>query len=244
MIERESKMTFWQRFCVGIVAAVMVLSTVALFAGLVLSNQNQEKDLVTETEERARLTELLDAYYAEVDGQAAVLSEQYFTDFKKHRLEVKAYNAANAEAMAEIKVRDLKVGKGKEITQEIMDAYEMEFYEDETTLPPYSAYYIGWLADGTVFDSSFNEDETGLNFPLAGGTGYIAGWLEGVIGMRIGGVREVTIPSLKGYGTVDQGVIPPNSPLKFIIMLVDPRATPEPGDELIELYAKYAGIQG
>jgi hypothetical protein len=42
-----------------------------------------------------------------------------------------------------------------------------------------------------------------------------------------------------GYGALDLDIIPANSPLKFIIMLIDPVEIPEPSEELVELYAKY-----
>ncbi len=49
----------------------------------------------------------------------------------------------------------------------------------------------------------------------------IPGWAEGVIGMRVGGVREITIPSDLAYK--DQGSgndIPPNTPIKFIVYVI------------------------
>ena len=53
-------------------------------------------------------------------------------------------------------------------------------------------------------------------------TNLIEGWKSGVEGMKIGGVREITIPSELGYGDTEMGDIPKNSVLKFVIVALDP----------------------
>ena len=67
----------------------------------------------------------------------------------------------------------------------------------------------------------------------------IEGWKEGLIGMRIGGVRELAIPSSKAYGEKGQGdKIPANTPLKFVVMAIDkPAEIPEP--EIPPILEKY-----
>lgn len=81
------------------------------------------------------------------------------------------------------------------------------------------AHYHGTLkADGKKFDSSFERGEP-IAFPLSG---VIAGWQKGVPGMKVGGIRRLTIPSAMGYGERGAGAdIPPNSDLVFVIQLVD-----------------------
>jgi FKBP-type peptidyl-prolyl cis-trans isomerase FkpA len=82
-----------------------------------------------------------------------------------------------------------------------------------------SVHYTGWLTDGTQFDSSKDRKD-----PFAFGLGQrqvIAGWDEGVQGMKIGGKRKLTIPPQLGYGARGAGgVIPPNATLVFEVELL------------------------
>lgn len=80
--------------------------------------------------------------------------------------------------------------------------------------------YEGFLEDGTMFDSSI---ERGQPFSFQVGLGnVIQGWDEGLIGMNVGGKRELTIPPELAYGEAGAGeVIPPNATLVFNVELVD-----------------------
>lgn len=81
-----------------------------------------------------------------------------------------------------LKIEDLKVGTGEAVKS-----------GDHVVM-----HYTGWLTDGKKFDSSVDRDEP---FETPIGVGYvIKGWDEGVVGMKVGGKRKLTIPSEMGYG--------------------------------------------
>jgi peptidylprolyl isomerase len=88
-----------------------------------------------------------------------------------------------------------------------------------------TVHYTGALDDGSEFDSS--EGGTPFAF-LLGATQVIAGWDEGVAGMKLGGERRLIVPPELGYGERGfSGVIPPNATLTFDIRLLAISAPPE-----------------
>lgn len=108
-----------------------------------------------------------------------------------------------SNSVTSLKIEDTKVGTGAEAT------------------PGRSVkvHYTGTLLDGHKFDSSRDRNEP-FEFRL-GAREVIPGWDEGVKGMRVGGQRQLTIPSSMAYGT--RGAppdIPPNAALKFDIELL------------------------
>ena len=86
-----------------------------------------------------------------------------------------------------------------------------------------SVHYVGVAhSTGEEFDASYNRG-TPLEFPLGAGR-VIAGWDQGVQGMRVGGRRQLVIPPHLGYGDRGAGgVIKPGETLIFVVDLVDVR---------------------
>lgn len=103
-----------------------------------------------------------------------------------------------------LKYEELTVGDGAEATAGRM----------------VTVHYTGWLTDGQKFDSSKDRNDP-FAFVLGGGM-VIKGWDEGVQGMKVGGVRRLTIPPQLGYGVRGAGgVIPPNATLIFEVELLE-----------------------
>ena len=117
-----------------------------------------------------------------------------------------ADSAAETTTPSGLKYIDLEVGQGPEAKA------------GQTV----NVHYTGWLENGTKFDSSHDRRQP-FSFALGAGQ-VIRGWDEGVVGMKIGGKRRLTIPSNLGYGARGAGgVIPPNAILIFEVELLGVR---------------------
>ena len=81
-----------------------------------------------------------------------------------------------------------------------------------------SVHYTGWLLNGKKFDSSVDRNEK-FEFDL-GQQMVIEGWDKGIVGMKVGSKRKLTIPSDMAYGPMGFGsVIPPEATLIFEVEL-------------------------
>ena len=104
----------------------------------------------------------------------------------------------------ELQIIDLHRGEGKTVVKGAL----------------ITTQYTGWLADGTVFDSSHDR---GKPFQCVIGTGrVIKGWDIGLMGMQVGGKRRLQVPAHLAYGERNMGAhIKPNSDLTFEIELLE-----------------------
>ena len=100
-------------------------------------------------------------------------------------------------------LQDLTVGQGKTVEK------------TDTVV----VHYVGFLANGSKFDDS---KARGAPFEVALGQGLlIRGFEEGVLGMKVGGVRRITVPPELGYGNQAVGPIPANSTLVFEVEVIE-----------------------
>lgn len=207
-----------QRTGIWIIAIVLTVGTLAGFIAMILAPQNQKADSDRLQKVYAEYQAATEEYQKKVQAQADELSVKYYGEFVKYKDIPAAFEAKDVKKVA---TQDLVVGTGEEI-------------KEGTT---YSAYYIGWNPKGKVFDQSIDGEK--LKAPIEGGN-LITGWNEGVIGMKVGGVRELTIPSDKAYGETGSGEdIPANTPIKFIVMIIPKPETikqPEVPQEILQSY--------
>jgi len=120
---------------------------------------------------------------------------------------------SSSESVSALVKKDVKVGDGAEAARGDM----------------ISVHYTGWLYDqsathqkGKKFDSSRDRGQP-FGFKLGAGR-VIDGWDQGVVGMKVGGQRTLTIPSSLGYGARGAGgKIPPNATLVFDVELLNIR---------------------
>ena len=98
----------------------------------------------------------------------------------------------------------MKIGTGKELTSDDSE---------------YLAYYVGWCADESIFDSSYDDNTNPTAFAkiLDASLGMIEGWTLGVEGMKLEGIREITVPGELAYGDQMEICGGTNKPLKFIV---------------------------
>lgn len=121
---------------------------------------------------------------------------------EKAAAEAEKAKVEEANVLNKLKIEDLKVGSGAEAKNGDM----------------VSVNYLGTLEDGKKFDSSYDRGEP-FEFKLGAGQ-VIRGWELGLLGMKVGGKRVLTIPPELGYGAQGAGPIPSNATLKFTVELV------------------------
>ncbi|MBR3052117.1 FKBP-type peptidyl-prolyl cis-trans isomerase [Candidatus Saccharibacteria bacterium] len=204
MEEKELKTSTKQRVVIIIIAVIMLASIIAGYAAIVIngSNSSSASDSGISAEKKAE-------YETAYEEQKEKFKEATKSDYEKfiaYKSEIKAYNEESANEGG-VKVKELEAGTGAEVA------------EDGSN---YLAYYVGWCADASIFDASFDDkdDPTGFAKALNPSLGMIEGWTEGVKGMKIGGVRRITIPGELAYGESMEICGGKNKPLRFLVMAV------------------------
>ena len=217
MEEKELKTSPKQRFFIILIAVVMLGSIIASYAAIVINGgKTSSTDGSTSTISEEKVMAYEEAYKNKL-SELANLTEDDFNKFIQYKSRVVAYNETSANSGG-VETVDLLVGNGRTL-------------EDGDT--DYLAYYIGWCADETIFDSSLDSttSPTAFNSVLDASLGMIEGWDLGVSGMNLGGVREITIPSDLAYKDQREICGGYNKPLKFLVMAV---ANEEPLKTLAE----------
>lgn len=221
--------TTGQRLGIWIITGALVIGTIGGFLAMVLAPQNTEKDnayrdklMADYQAEYTKFQEEKSKKTAKFTQNADEYSSKYYTTFNSYQDKIGEFDAGS---VTELKKTDLKEGDGEKI-------------EGGDT---FVAYYVGWTPDGKVFDGSIEDGK--LKAPLVVEPGsVIEGWTRGVEGMKIGGVRELAIPSAMAYGEQGSGdKIPPNTPIKFIVLpiaTVDLGKEPQPSKELLQYYGQ------
>lgn len=222
MEEKELKTSTKQRVFIILIAVIMLGSVIASYAAIVIAGSaGKQAEEATQIDDE-KVAEYEEAY-EKVVAEFKETSKSDYDKFVKFKSEVKGYNEAAANEGGVVK-RDLKEGSGDKVTED-----------------NYLAYYIGWCADETVFDSTFDDAESPTGFMrVLEPAGLVEGWNKGVEGMKIGGIREITIPGELAYGETREICGGTNKPLKFIVMAVKyDESLKELATEVEEAYMRY-----
>jgi len=183
-----------QQIGIWIIAIVLTVGTIGSFVAIVLQNENQAKDSVTQQ--------------ADYEKQLAEYQEQQKAAAKENAdnsIAIEGYSAApfDAASVSALQKEILVAGTGDEVK----------------ATDSINASYFGWTSDGVIFDSSTKKDtntNTPVTFSLAS---VIKGWTEGLTGQRVGSTVKLTIPADLAYGASGSGTIPANAPLVFIVVI-------------------------
>ncbi len=216
MEEKELKTSPKQRVFIIAIAIIMLGSIIASYAAIVINGNKSNADDGESQIDDAKVAQYEEEYTKKQAELADATKDDYDT-FIQYKGEIKAYNEASANEGG-VQTRDLLKGSGDKLA------------EGDNN---YLAYYVGWCADESVFDSSFDNNDNPTEFAniLDPSAGMIEGWNKGVVGMRLGGVREITIPGELAYGESREICGGTNKPLKFLVMAV---ANEEPLKTLAE----------
>ncbi len=142
---------------------------------------------------------------------------------KKEEEQLKQINLTKPEPLATVsatpQAKDAKIEIQGKVTELKIDDLQIGTGEEAVDGKKTTVHYTGILTDGTKFDSSVDRNQP-FSFTLGAGE-VIAGWDQGVKGMKVGGKRKLTIPADLGYGSAGAPpVIPANATLIFEVELL------------------------
>ena len=202
MNEAELKTSTKQRVVISIIAIVMLGSVIASYVAIVAGGSGGTDDTSISD---AKALEYQETYQTKLAEFGTATSSDY-VKFSQYISHVTTYDeeAANNGGVVS---KDYLEGDGRELTEGDGD---------------YLAYYVGWCADGSVFDSTLDDAENPTKFVkvLNASQGMIQGWTSGIIGMKLGGVRRITIPGEQAYGSSMELCGGYNKPLRFLVLAV------------------------
>ena len=161
-------------------------------------NENQEINSNENSEQQKANSEEENKESTDASAEAVADKEK-----KEGEEDIEEEPNVSEEENQKLEIEILKEGTGKEAKN-----------NDKITV-----HYVGTLENGTQFDSSLDRGDPFV-FTLGAGQ-VIKGWDQGVLGMKIGEKRKLTIPSELGYGIRGKGLIPPNSTLIFEVELLE-----------------------
>ena len=196
----KSTVPRWQRVVIWIIAIALIVGTIAGLIFMIWATQDSDIDPNTIAQQN----------YLE---QAQQEQEEYEKQMAERREKLRSLDgyedkvtSFDADSVTDLTVETLKEGNGATISA------------DDTL----KVNYTGWTPDGKIFDSTKSEGEDAEAAELSL-SGLIDGWSNGLTGKRVGGVYLLTIPADQAYGESgsNDGSIPANSPIKFIVDVVD-----------------------
>ena len=206
MEDKELKTSVKQRIIIGLIAVILVGSMIASYALIIMNGSKSQGNTSDNKISDAKKQEYTTAYYDEL-AQFTDATKADFDKFIAYKSEIKAFNEESANEADTVQKKELVEGTGETVK------------EDGSN---YLAYYVGYCADESIFDSTLDdqEDPTGFSKTLDPSLGMIEGWTKGVEGMKIGGIRRITIPGPLAYGDSMEICGGKNKPLRFLVMAV------------------------
>lgn len=189
----KSSITLGQQIGIWIIAIAMTLGTVVSFVAIIFQNENAATDSQRQSQ----------------------LEEEQLAEFQRQQKEQAEARAANSEPLEGYEATPFNADDVTELGVRVLEEGDGEVVERTDTI---EASYFGWISDGRIFDSTNPKDgdNAPIAFPL---NGVIAGWTQGLSGQKVGSTVELTIPANLAYGSNENGIIPADAPLKFIVTI-------------------------